>query len=498
MFLFAISPIVVILIGMVVMKKPAIYVSPITLIFTVLLSLSVFGSESTLITGQTWLGALEGGKIVFLIWSAFSMLVMLQKTKAMDGIQNSLASVTNDKRILLIMIGFCFSIFLEGAAGAGTPTAICAPFLVGIGFSPLSAAIAGMLGAGIAPPFGGAGASTIVGVGPVSEHVALNSVTAMTGNFLMYGALFVPFIMIYMLMGKKGFKGLYRYLIYTGVVCGISMYVITNFIGPEIVSLGTGAIGVLSSFIYMKVSNHETPEEYKCFNSSEIAISDAAEQQIPSTIKSFLPYIILIIALPVIRFSFPLAVLAKYGYVMWIAVTIFAVVLIGSIILNSVGDYFTYLKEALIKVIPALVSMASLLSVANIMKATGMLSIIAEGLASVAGPVYPVIAVLIGSLGTFIAGTGLGSNVMFGPMHMQAATLLNMNKTVLFACQNAGGGIGNMICPNNIVAVCATVNTLGKEGEIMKKCIPSWLILTVVYGILGLLYVKLLFVNYGL
>ncbi len=495
MFIFALLPIIVILLGMVVMKKPAMIVSPLTLVFTVILSLTVFKSEGSLVLNQTYGGVIEGGKIIFLIWSAFSMLIMLQRTKAMDGIQNALANITDDKRILLIMIGFCFSIFLEGAAGAGTPTAICAPFLVGIGFSPLSAAMAGMLGAGIAPPFGGAGATTIVGTGAVADHVSLGSVTAMTGNFLMFGAIAVPFIMIYMLMGKNGFKGLVKYLLFTGVVCGLSMFIISNFIGPEIVSLGTGAIGVLSSFIYVKVTNHQTPEEFKCFVKQ---LSDAERREIPSTFKSFLPYILLIVALPAIRFSFPLATLAKYGYVMWIAVTIFVIVFIGAIILNGVKYYFKYVGEGLVKVIPALVSMASLLSVANIMKATGMLSIIAEGLAKTAGPVYPIVAVLIGSLGTFIAGTGLGSNVMFGPMHMQAADLLNINKTVTFACQNAGGGIGNMICPNNIVAASATVNTLGQEGEIMKKCLPSWLILVLIYGVLGMIYAKILFANVGL
>ncbi|QZY54083.1 L-lactate permease [Crassaminicella profunda] len=495
MMLLAILPIVVVLVGMIVLKKSAVIVSPFTLIFTIILSIISFNAVTGELVTQTWKGVMSGGKIIFLVWAAFAMLVMLQKTRAMDGIKIALASITDDKRILLIMIGFCFSIFLEGAAGAGTPTAICAPFLVGIGFTPLSAAIAGMLGAGIAPSWGGAGATTIVGHSVVAEHIALQDVTAISGRLAMLGAFVVPIIMIYALIGKKGFKGLWGYLLYIGAVLGASFFVISNFIGTEIVSLGCGAIGIIASLIYVKVSKHQTPEEYKYVPEK---LSPEEKDLIPSTMKSFAPYLILIIALPVIRFSFPLAVLAKYGYVVWIAVVMFIIVFIGSIILNNVKGYVSYLKEGLIKVIPAFISMGALLSVANIMKSTGMLNIIAQGLADIAGSGYPVVAVLIGSLGTFIAGTGLGSNVMFGPMHMQAAELLSLNKVVLFSAQNVGGAIGNMICPNNIVAAAATVDTLGQEGEIMKKCIPSWLVLVVIYGVAGLLFAHVLFPTFGM
>ena len=145
MLLISLVPIIFVLIGMIVLKKSAIIVSPLTLILTVFLAFIVFKMNSANIVNETIKGVTEGGKIIFLVWSAFAMLVMLQYTKAMERIKITLANITDDRRILLIMIGYCFSIFLEGAAGAGTPTAICAPFLVGVGFTPLSASIAGML-----------------------------------------------------------------------------------------------------------------------------------------------------------------------------------------------------------------------------------------------------------------------------------------------------------------------------------------------------------------
>ncbi|MEL7596687.1 MAG: L-lactate permease, partial [Clostridiaceae bacterium] len=222
MIILDLLPILVILLGMVVFKKSAVIVSPLTLVFTIILAFIAFKQAPSNLSIQTYKGVVEGLKLIFLIWSAFTMLVMMQKTGAMDKIKLVLAGFTDDKRILVIIIAFCFSIFLEGAAGAGTPSAICAPFLVGLGFTPLAAATAAMVGAGIAPSWGGAGATTIIGVQSVSEHVALADVTAMSGRIAMFGAFIVPIIMIYVMFGKKGFKGLWGYLIYIGLVLAAS------------------------------------------------------------------------------------------------------------------------------------------------------------------------------------------------------------------------------------------------------------------------------------
>lgn len=491
-FFLATIPIIILLVGMIGLNKSAMKVSPIALVVAFILGLTSFGGESMDMINTALKGVVEGVKIIFLVMTAFAMLIMLQKTRAMDGIKRSLSTITEDRRILLVMIGFCFSIFLEGAAGAGTPTAICAPFLVGIGFTPIQAAIAGMLGAGIAPSFGGAGATTIVGFNYVvdSGHFTLDQlplIAARTGLLSMVGAFLVPFILVGFLFGKKGFKGVWGFLFYIGIVELLSFFIISNFIGVEIVSLGSGIAGVLACVIYSKITKNkrEIAEEFR-YHAKDL--SEEEKSQIPSTIKSYLPYIILVIALPVIRFSFPLAVLAKYGYVLWIAAVILVVLLISSIILNGLKDYFNYILEGTKKVLPALAVMSSLLGMTNIMRQTGMLSVMAKTLSDAAGSGYPVVAVLIAGLGTFLTGTGLGSNVMFGTMHMEAAGLLGINKSVVFACQNAGGAIGNIICPHNIVAACATVDVLGKEGDILKKSIPAWLILAISYSILGLFY----------
>ena len=83
---------------------------------------------------------------------------------------------------------------------------------------------------------------------------------------------------------------------------------------------------------------------------------------------------------------------------------------------------------------------------------------------------------LIGSSGAFITGTGLGSNIMFAQMHIDAAASLGMNPITIFAGQNAGASLGNLICPNNTVAACATVDAIGRENEVMKHTLRAFAI----------------------
>lgn len=126
-----------------------------------------------------------------------------------------------------------------------------------------------------------------------------------------------------------------------------------------------------------------------------------------------------------------------------------------------------------------------------------MINLIATDVASVVGRLYPAAAVLIGSGGAFVTGTGLGSNIMFADMHMQAAEALGMNPITVFAGQNAGASLGNMICPNNTVAACATVGENGNENKVMRRTLLVFGIILALYMALAMLYTCVIFPHFG-
>ena len=220
------------------------------------------------------------------------------------------------------------------------------------------------------------------------------------------------------------------------------------------------------------------------------------------------PYIYMLILLPLIRYGVPalwpergFATLCTFGYISWVDAVILLCGILGAITLHvRWRDLHAIFGETIKSVMPVMITMGSLLVMAYIMQSqtTGMMSLIAGSIAGVAKSAYPAAAVIIGSLGSFITGTGLGSNIMFAGMHMEAAGALGMNPVTVFAGQNAAASLGNLICPNNTVAACATVGEIGHENLVMKKTLVAFAVLIVLYMVLAMLYSLVLFPNFGM
>ena len=502
-FVLASSPILIVLLGIMAFKKSAMKVAPISLVVTIVLAFTFFNvdnlsfSENSSIVGELLLkGLVEGAKIVLMVFGAFVVLNTLKLNGAMEDVKNTVSRISHDRRVQLVIVGMMVPIFLEGAAGAGAPAAIAAPFLVALGFDPITSIAVALLGDATPCSWGGAGLTTISGgAALVSEGISttmLNS--AMVGRIHMFGALIIPFIIIWLAFGKKGFKGIVPYLFFAGISTGAVMFLLSNYVGPEVTSMGTGLISILLSVVFVKLKKIETPEEFKYEFPKETV----------SKYKPFValsPYIYMLVILPVVRYTFPLEFLTKFGYIVWVDCVIFICAVLGAVTQKvSPKDFLKTCGQTIKGIIPVLITMGSLLVVAYIMQepSTGMINLIALDLAGISGKLYPAVAVLIGSMGSFITGTGLGSNIMFAPMHMDAAYSLSINPITVFAGQNAGASLGNLICPNNTVAACATVGEIGNENKVMKKTFKAFGIIVVEYMILSIIYTLILFPNFGL
>lgn len=215
----------------------------------------------------------------------------------------------------------------------------------------------------------------------------------------------------------------------------------------------------------------------------------------------------MLVLLPAVRYGFPalvnngFAIMCTFGYIVWVDVVILICGFLGAMTLKTgMKQYGQICSKTVGHVLPVLVTMGSLLVVSYIMQSssTGMMNLLASDIAAVVGKFYPAAAVLIGASGSFITGTGLGSNIMFADMHIQAAGTLGMNPITIFAGQNAGASLGNLICPNNTVAACATVDQIGNENKVMRRTLPAFAIILVVYMVLTMLYTCVLFPNFGM
>ena len=324
-FLMALSPIVVVLVGILGFKKSAKTVSPIALAWTLILAFTYFNLDGLtfaenvkVLDPLVWKGIKEGLKIVLMVFGAFTILNLLRETGAIEDVKATIAQISDDRRVQVVIIGMMLPIFLEGAAGAGAPAAIAAPFLVALGFNPTTSIAIALLGDATPASFGGAGLTTINGGAALVDAglatVAQNA--AMAGRFHMFGVLVIPFIMVGMAFGKKGYKGILPYLTFAGVSTCLTMFLLSNFVGAEVTSMGTGLISILLSVAYVKLIGVKTPDEFR--NES------ADHQRKYSSFKAMSPYVYMLVLLPLIRYGFPavvengFAIMCTFGYIFWV------------------------------------------------------------------------------------------------------------------------------------------------------------------------------------
>lgn len=497
-FVMALSPIIVVLVGILGFRQSARRIAPVALIWTLVLAFTYFN-----VTGATfkenvavydallWKGIKEGLKIVLMVFGAFVILNLLRATGAIDEVKGTIARISDDRRVQVVIIGMMLPIFLEGAA----------PFLVALGFDPITSIALALLGDATPCSWGGAGLTTINGGAALTDAglstVALNS--AMVGRIHMFGVLVIPFIMVAMTFGRKGFKGIVLYLTFAGVTTGAVMFALSNFVGAEVTSMGTGVLSILLSVAYVKTVGVKTPEEYR--------YHVGREEKKYGAFRALSPYAYMLVLLPAVRYGVPalvpngFAVMCTFGYIVWVDVVILICGFLGAMTLKTgFKQYGEICKKTVSHVMPVLVTMGSLLVVSYIMQSsnTGMMNLLASDVAAVVGRFYPAAAVVIGASGSFITGTGLGSNIMFADMNIQAAQALGMNPITVFAGQNAGASLGNLICPNNTVAASATVDQIGNENLVMKRTLPAFAIILVIYMVLTMLYTCVLFPHFGM
>lgn len=510
-FILAISPIALVLIGIMALKMPASKISPIALVWGMLLAMTYFNitglSLKELIVSldaNVWKGMKEGFKIVVMIFGAFTILNSLKSTGAIEDVKAAITKISGtDRRVQLVIIGCFVPIFLEGAAGAGAPAALIAPFLVALGFAPITAIVVALMGDCVATCWGGAGLTTINGgaalVSAGLSTPALNS--AMAGRYTSIAVILLPWLAVLVAFGIKGFKGVAHFLLFSGIATAAVMFGISNFVGPEITSLGTGLIAVLLCVAFIKVVPINTPDEFK----SAAATKGTGKY---SPFQALSSYVYMIILIPAVRYGVPalfpkngFANMCLFGYISWVDAVILVCAILGCLTMKMTGaEIKAVMKQTTKTLTPVMITMGSLLCLSYIMQSstTGMMSTIAKTIAAIVGPAYPAAAVFIGSFGSFITGTGLGSNIMFAGMHIEAAQLLGINTIVVFGGQNAAASLGNLICPNNIVAACATVDQVGNEGSVMKQAFKAFFVFLFLYMILSMIYTYMLFPTFGM
>lgn len=536
--LIAAIPIILTIILTVGLNMAAKKVLPIAWFSIVLIGLCYWGMDFQHVAAYTVMGFLGSIDVLFIIFGAILVMNTLSVAGAMRRIEGMFNSITEDARIQLIIIGFAFSAFIEGAAGFGTPAALAAPLLIGLGVPPMAAAVSCLIFNSTPVPFGAAGTPTNAAIAAVASELpgmgfdvgawtlALSFVTTLgmcVGSLLI--VFFVVGLITKMFGENKSFTDampVLPFCLFTAIVFSIVSLPIAYFIGTELTSLTAAAIttfallGAAKAGFLMPKDIWRFPTQ-KNEESKKGKSADTGSQM--SLFKAWLPYIFISVWLvctripqlglkPIIQsFSMGMTNILGIENATWsfkylnnpgIAPFILAVIL-AIFIYGLKGDQVgTILKKSWNQCFGAFIALLFGFALVYIYRysnanSTGfdsMLIAMARGMADLAGGNFFYAAPFIGTIGSFMFGSNTVSNVMFTPLQFETARILDLPTLLIVALQNQGGAIGNMVCINNIVAVCATTGISGVEGKLIRTNFVPWVLYYVILIIVALMVLK--------
>lgn len=509
-FILAMLPIIFLIIALSGLKMSGHVACPIALLITV--------AEALFLWKQKIIDVLTGGLEGFAmaIWPICLVIVaavftynLVVHTKNMELIKKMLTSVSMDKRILVLIIAWGFGGFMEGMAGFGTAVAIPAGILVGLGFEPIFAATVCLVANTTPVAFGSIGIPTVTAanVTGMSPHMTASYVVLQLAVMVIAA----PFLVVFMTGKHEGAKGFsdYKDIIFITLMSGVSFvipqYLTARFIGAELPAVIGSVCCMAVTIILAKVIFKGKSSKF------DIEIEDDGEKMtVKDALVAWSPFILVLIFLlitstlvpaihdPLAAIKSDVMIYTGAGAVpytfTWVAtpgILILIAAFIGGLIQKCpVGEIFKVLGDTVVQMLKTIITIMAVLATAKIMGYSGMTQSIADFIVRVTGTFYPLVAPLIGSIGTFVTGSSTSSSVLFSKLQASTGAELQINQMWLVAANTVGSTAGKIISPQSIAVATAATATVGKESQILTKVIKYFVLFVIVYGVVCYFGVK--------
>lgn len=441
---------------------------------------------------------------IFLIIFSILLLFNLLKSKGkLENLKHFMKGYTSDKNVLIILVGFFLVSFFESIAGFGTPAAIAVPILVFLGVTPFSAVLVCLVADSVAVAFGAFGIPVVFGITESVTNANVALVTQYTGIILGVVAIFLPTVLlfIYNYSENKSVKGISKYFplsIFAGFSFGVPYILASFFLSTEVVSVVASITGFVLTICFLHFTkflkhrkNRHSFELVKSFAAYFLVVFLlVASRANWFGFGSFLKSVGFSVSLYLDKISFNFNFFSP-GVLIFFAFLVF--VLIYGITFRNLSSIFDKSfnngKGALFTLLPTLALVQILIySDLNLNSVSSVPFLVAE-LFSKTGYFYIFLAPLIGAFGAFIAGSATVSNLIFGSLQSNVASIGIYPQSLLLALQTVGASAGNMIAIHNVVAACSLVGLKNFEGTIIRTnvkvvlgyCFVSSLIAIVIF-----------------
>ena len=493
--LIAAIPIILFLLCLTVFKMKGIYAAITTLVVTLLIAIPFFKLPVGIASGAVVEGFFQG---IFPIGYIVIMAVLLYKITLKSGqfatIQDSITSISLDQRIQLLLIGFSFNAFLEGAAGFGVPIAICALLLAQLGFRPLQAAMLCLVANAASGAFGAIGIPVgVVDTLNLPGHVEAMGVSQTSTLTLAIINFFIPFLLIFIVDGFKGIKETLPSILVVSVTYTVLQGLLTVFNGPELADIIPSLASMLALALFSKkfqpknifrVQKDVKPEAPKKLKGKEVLFAwspfiiltvivmiwsapsfkalFAPKGKLSALVANFdLPGTFSNISHKPITLS--LNLIGQTGTA--ILITIIITVLMAKKV--NFGDAGRLFVEAFKELWLPIITICFILAISKITTYGGLSNAMGQGI-SKAGSVFPILSPILGWIGVFMTGSVVNNNSLFAPIQASVAQQIGTSGSLLVASNTAGGVAAKLISPQSIAIATAAVKEVGKESELLK------------------------------
>ena len=458
-------------------------------------------------------------------WLVLNIIFLYQLTTEkgeFEVLQRSISDLSDDRRLQLLFIAFSLGAFFEGAAGFGTPVAVTAAILIGLGFSPLAASGLSLI-ANTAPVAFGALGTPVIALAAVTG-LDLHALSGMIGRQLPFFSLLVPFWLIWAFVGFRKMMEIWPAILVAGVSFAVPQYLVSNFHGPWLVDVVAAIVSMICLWSFLRVWQpkrilKEMPAGFGKAQAEEEHEHQADKTSTSAIARAWMPWIILSVfvfawgtpqvkawldgiwagrfpveglhnlilkAPPVVAKLSPEAAVYSFNILSAAGTGIFLSALLSGLLLGySPLGLARVFGKTMVLVRYSLLTIACMLALGFVTKYSGTDATLGLAMAKT-GVFYPFFGAMIGWLGVALTGSDTSSNVLFGGLQKISAQQLGLNPVLMAAANSSGGVMGKMIDAQSIVVASTATKWYGHEGTILRFVFFHSLALAVLVGLLVL------------
>jgi lactate permease len=526
-------PVVTLFFALVVLKARVWASALAGLLMAVALAIVVFGMPAALVAASGGLGVIFGlFRIAWIIVASIFLYNIAVETGQFQVMKESIAALSTDKRLQLILIAFCFGAFLEGTGGGGAPVAIAGSFLIGLGFDPFQAATLCLLANTAPVAWGGVGnpIRTLAGVTGLPEH----ALSAMTGRILPPMSAILPLWLVRSMVGWRETREVWPALAVSGLSFAGMQFYWSNFQESGLVDIIAALFSLLVMVAFLKVWRPgtilENPAgEAKPAGSDPFApADDALADRVDATrhhsawavLKGWSPFLLASVLIfvwaqpkvagylasnalkqpmpslhrtvlrmpPVVPESTPEDAIADLNFVSLPGTAVLLGGILSALILGmSPARIARTFAQTVVHLWPSLLAISFMVGLAYVTKYSGMDTVLGLSLTRT-GHAFPFFGTLIGWLGVALTGTDAGSNALFGNLQKVTAERLGISPILMASANSSGGVMGKMIDAQSIVVSSSATRQVGREADIFRFVFKHSIALACLVGALVMLY----------